>query len=97
MNKAELAQKLAKQADLSVAKAEEVVECIFSTKSGHGIIAVELDADRDVQIYGFGNFSTNRRKARMGRNPATGEAIQIAAKKVPAFKAAKGLKDRVAE
>lgn len=95
MNKTELAAKLAKQTDLTQAKALEVVESIFSSDSGHGIIAVELDADRDVSIAGFGKFETRRRKAREGRNPATGATIQIAAKKVVAFKPAKGLKDRV--
>lgn len=95
MNKTELSAKLAKQTDLTQAKALEVVESIFSSESGHGIIAVELDADRDVSIAGFGKFETRQRKAREGRNPATGETIQIAAKKVVAFKPAKGLKDRV--
>jgi nucleoid DNA-binding protein len=44
---------------------------------------------------GFGTFSVSKRKARKGRNPQTGEAIKIAAKKVPVFKAGKGLKDAV--
>lgn len=95
MNKTELAAKLAKQTELTQAKALEVVESIFSSESGHGIIAVELDAERDVSIAGFGKFETRNRKAREGRNPATGATIQIAAKKVVAFKPAKGLKDRV--
>lgn len=97
MNKTEMAKKLAGKTDLSQAKAAEVIECIFSSEPGHGIIAVELDADREVSIAGFGKFETRRRKARQGRNPATGETIQIKATKVAAFKAAKGLKDRVAE
>ncbi len=97
MNKTELAQKLASKTGLTQAKANEVVDALFSSKPGHGIIAVELDADRKVSITGFGTFETRRRGARTGRNPATGATIQIAAKKYPAFKAAKGLKDRVAE
>lgn len=96
MNKTEMAKKLAKKADLSQAKAAEVIDIIFSSESGSGIIAVELDADRDVAISGFGKFYTSRSKARQGRNPATGETIQIAAKKHAKFKPAKGLKDRVA-
>lgn len=96
MNKTEMAEKLAGQTDISRAKAIEVVDAIFSTDSGKGIIAVELDADRDVSIAGFGKFEARKRSAREGRNPATGATIQIAAKKVAAFKAAKGLKDRVA-
>ncbi len=96
MNKSELAEKLAKKADISKSKAEEIVDIIFSTKSGHGIIAIELDADREVSIYGFGTFGTKWRGARDGRNPATGETIRIEGKKYPTFKASKGLKDRVA-
>lgn len=97
MNKSELAQKLARKTDLSVSKAEEVVDTIFSTKPGHGIIAVELDAGREVSVYGFGTFGTKSRAARDGRNPATGETIRIEARKYPTFKASKGLKDRVVE
>ncbi len=96
MNKTEMAQKLAKNTDLTQAKAGEVIEQIFSSEPGHGIIAVELDADRDVSIAGFGKFETRHRKARTGRNPATGATIQIAASKVAAFKPAAGLKTRVA-
>jgi nucleoid DNA-binding protein len=95
MNKTELAAKLAGQTELTQAKALEVVDSLFSSDSGHGIIAAELDADREVSIAGFGKFETRRRKAREGRNPATGAKIQIAAKKVVAFKPAKGLKDRI--
>ena len=96
MNKTEMADKLAKKADISKAKAAEIIDIIFSTAPGQGIIAVELDADRDVSIAGFGKFETRHRRAREGRNPATGAKIWIAATKVAAFKAAKGLKDRVA-
>lgn len=97
MNKSDMAEKLARTCDISQAKAAEVVNAIFETKPGKGIIAIELDADREVTIAGFGKFETRRRSARTGRNPATGATIQIAAKKYPAFKAGKGLKDRVAE
>lgn len=95
MNKSEMAEKLAKKADISKAQAAEIIEHIFSSEDGQGIIAVELDAGREVSIYGFGKFSTKRRKARQGRNPSTGATIQIAAKTYPHFAAAKGLKDRV--
>ncbi len=97
MNKTELAEKLAKKCDLSVAKANDVVSEIFDTKPGTGIIATELDAGRKVQIPGFGMFYTKRRAAREGRNPATGETLRIAAKTYPGFRPGKGLKDRVAE
>lgn len=97
MNKTEMAKKLAGKTDLTQAKAQEVVEAIFDTDPGQGIIAVELDAGREVAIAGFGKFDTKHRSARKGRNPATGAVIDIAAKKYPVFKAAKGLKDRVAD
>ncbi|NLG09552.1 MAG: HU family DNA-binding protein [Deinococcales bacterium] len=95
MNKTELAEKLAKKVDLSVAKAKEVVDAIFSTADGKGIIAVELDAGRKVQITGFGTFETRRRPARKGVNPGTGKEISIPAKNYAAFRVGKGLKERV--
>jgi DNA-binding protein HU-beta len=91
VNKSEMADKLADKADISKGKAAEI------TKPGEGIIAVELDAGRKVNITGFGNFATKHRSARQGRNPATGETITIAAKRYAHFSASKGLKDRVAE
>jgi len=97
MNKTELAEKLADKCDLSKAKAAEVVNCIFDTSPGHGIIAIELDAGRKVEITGFGAFSTKHRAARDARNPATGQTIRVAAKTVPVFKPGKGLKDRVSD
>lgn len=97
MNKTEMAKKLAGKSGMTQGEAAGVIEMIFSTEDGKGIIAVELDAGRKVSISGFGTFETRHRSARMGRNPATGASIQIAAKNVAAFKAAKGLKDRVAE
>ena len=97
MNKSEMADKLAGKADISKVKAAEIIDHLFSTKSGEGSIAVELDAGRKVNITGFGSFSTKNRSARMGRNPATGATIHIPAKKYAHFSAAKGLKDRVAE
>ncbi len=97
MTKKEFAAKLAKNCDLSQAKALEIVNNIFDTNSGKGIIAVELDAGRKVTLPGFGTFATRRTKARTGRNPATGAAIEIEARTVPTFKAGKGLKERVYE
>ena len=93
MNKTELAQSLAGRTDLTQTVAAEIVESIFG--SGSGIIASELSAGREVTISGFGKFETRHRAAREGRNPRSGTTIQIAAKTIPAFKAAKGLRDRV--
>lgn len=95
MTKDEFAAKLGKKCDLSKTKAREVIDCVFNTDAGTGIIATELDAGRDFTITGFGTFGTRRRKARMGRNPQTGQQIHIPAMTVPTFKAGKGLKDRV--
>lgn len=95
MNRDDFAAKLASKTDLTKAKAHEILDCIFSTDPGKGIIAIELDAGRDVAVTGFGTFGTRRRKARQGRNPRTGQAIQIPAMTVPTFRAGKGLKDRV--
>jgi nucleoid DNA-binding protein len=97
MNKTEFAQKLAKKADISQAKALEVVDIIFSAKPREGIIGVELDAGRKVTIPGFGTFSTKHRAARTGRNPATGAPIQVAAKSYVHFKPGKTLRERVSE
>jgi len=97
MNKTEFAQKLAKKADVSQAKALEIVNLIFAAEPGKGIIAVELDAGRKVTIPGFGTFGTKDRAARTGRNPSTGATIQIAAKSYAYFKPGKTLRDRVAE
>lgn len=95
MNKTEFTQKLAKKADLSQAKAGEIIDIIFSAKPLEGIIAVELDAGNKVAIPGFGTFDTKNRAARAGRNPATGETIQIPARTYATFKPGKTLRDRV--
>jgi nucleoid DNA-binding protein len=97
VTKQDFAEKLSRKTDISKAKAIEVIDTIFSTKPGHGIIAIELDAGRDMTITGFGTFKTRWTKARMGRNPQTGEAIHIAARNSISFRAGKGLKSRVAD
>ena len=97
MNKRELTEKLAKLTGLGKGKAAEVVDAMFDARPGKGIIAIELDKGRKVSIPGFGTFTSRSRKARKGRNPATGKAITIAAKKYPVFRAGKTLKDRVAK
>ena len=95
MNKTEMIAKLAKKTGLTRQQATEVVNAIFDTDPGQGIIAVALDAGDTVTLPGFGTFGTARRKAREGRNPQTGAALKIAARTVPVFRAGKGLKDRV--
>jgi DNA-binding protein HU-beta len=95
VNKTEIAQKLARKAGMTQSVALDIVDTIFSTEPGEGIIAVELDAGNKVTISGFGTFATKSRSARKGRNPATGAEITIPARKYAYFSPAKGLKDRV--
>ena len=89
MNKAELVTKVAEKAGLSKKDAEKAVVAVFDT------IQASLQAGDKVQLVGFGTFETRQRGARTGRNPRSGETIQIPASKVPAFKAGKALKDAV--
>ena len=93
MNKSEIARLLAAKSGLTQAQAGDVLENIFSPV--FGLIAEGLDAGDKVTIGGFGTFEARNRGARTGRNPRTGETITIAARRYPAFKAAKGLKDRI--
>ncbi len=95
MNKTEMVAALARRTEITQSKAAEVVDAIFSTVPGQGLIANELQGGGEVSIGGFGKFEIRMRDARMGRNPATGATIEIAAKRAPAFRAAKNLKDSV--
>ena len=89
MTKKELAQALAGKTDLSAAAAEDVLNQAFE------LIGDSLSKGEDVKIAGFGNFETRQRAARTGRNPQTGEEIQIAASTSVGFKAAAQLKRAV--
>ena len=89
MNKNDLVSAVAGSAGLSKADAAKAVEGVFNAISG------ALSSGGEVRIVGFGTFSVANRKATTGRNPRTGEAIQIPASKQPRFKAGKGLKDAV--
>ena len=86
MNKQELIQAIAKKTNISKAQALEILNCTFETIKG------SLKKNQRVQLIGFGTFLVRQRKARQGRNPKTGETIQISAKKVPAFSAGSKLK-----
>ncbi|MBI4049975.1 MAG: HU family DNA-binding protein [Candidatus Doudnabacteria bacterium] len=90
MNKVELAEAIAAKISLGRADAEKALNAMVD------IISEELKAGREVTLTGFGNFSVSERAARMGVNPQNpSEKIQIAATKVPKFKAGKGLKEAV--
>lgn len=95
MTKDDFAEKLASKADIPKSKAHEVIDALFSTEPGKGILALELEAGRDFTITGFGTFYTRQRASRQGRNPKTGESLTIPAMKLAAFRAGKGLKERV--
>lgn len=90
MNKAELIEALAGRANLSKADASRAVDALFN---GDGVIAGEMRGGGRVQVTGFGTFQVRDRQARTGRDPRTGQPIQIKAAKVPAFKAGQVLKD----
>ena len=89
MNKSELIEAVAEGADISKAAAERAVNTMVSSVIG------TLAKGDQVAIAGFGSFVVRERAARTGRNPRTGEEIQIAASKNPAFKAGKAFKDAV--
>jgi len=88
MNKAQLIDEVAK---VTCSK-KEAVAAVDATLAA---IKKALKKGDAVTLVGFGTFDVKKRKARTGRNPQTGKAIKIAAKKVPVFKAGKGLKDAV--
>ena len=89
MNKNDLIDAMASSAGLSKADAGRALEAFT------GAVTSALSAGGSVKITGFGTFSVSHRAATTGRNPRTGEAIQIAASNQPKFKAGKGLKDAV--
>ncbi len=95
MNKTELVEKVAKKTGLTLKDAKIVVDAIFSTVPKEGIIASELNRGNKVQITGFGTFQIRKRRKREGRNPQTGEPIEIPASRFPAFTAGRALKDRI--
>jgi nucleoid DNA-binding protein len=87
MTKADLIDSLATRNELSRQKAEEIVNGLFDD-----IVAALKKGDK-VNISGFGTFSVSERKGRTGRNPKTGESIEIAPSRAAKFKAGKNLKD----
>ncbi len=89
MNKGDLINKIANDADITKAQAAEALTAVINGVSG------TLKAGDKVTLVGFGTFSISRREARTGRNPQTGKSIQIAAKNVVKFKPGKELADDV--
>jgi len=89
VNKSELIDAVAETADLPKAAAARAIDAMT------GAITSSLKAGNSVSLVGFGSFNVKDRPARTGRNPQTGAPIQIAAARVPSFKAGKALKDSV--
>ena len=89
MNKNELVDAVASAADLKKSEATQAVDAVFEAITG------ALKKGDEVRLVGFGTFAVSNRAASEGRNPRTGDKIQIAASKQPKFKAGKGLKDAV--
>ena len=89
MNKANLIEKVQEEQDCTKAQAEQTVDTIFNS------IVEEVRKGETVSIAGFGIFEAKKRAARMGRNPKTGETIQIKASTSPKFRPAKAFKDAV--
>lgn len=89
MNKAELVAAMAEQAGLSKKDAEAALKAFTD------VVSDELKNGGKVQLVGFGTFEVSERAAREGRNPQSGEVMNIAASKAPKFKAGKALKDLV--
>ena len=89
MNKTELVRAVSTQAELTQKDAAKAVDAIFET------ISNTLAQNEKIQLIGFGTFEVRERAARKGRNPQTGEEIEIAAANVPAFKPGKELKEAI--
>lgn len=89
MNKTELVSAMAEQAELSKKDAEKALKAFTD------VVTEELQKGEKVQLVGFGTFEVSERAAREGRNPQTGDVMQIAASKAPKFKAGKSFKDLV--
>ena len=89
MNKAELISKIAEKANLSKKEAAAALAALTAT------ITDTLKDGESLTLVGFGTFEVKTRAARTGKNPRTGEAIQIAESKIPTFKPGKGLKGAV--
>ncbi len=87
MTKADLVERVAKEADMTKKDAEQLVEIIFDS------IIASLNKGEKIELRGFGSFRVRQRNARKGRNPKTGDSVDIPAKRVAYFKPGKELKE----
>jgi len=89
LTKADLIQEVERITELKRSESEAIVETIFES------IIISLQKGEKIEIRGFGSFRTRDRRGRVGRNPKTGEKVEVPAKKIPFFKPSKELKDFV--
>jgi DNA-binding protein HU-beta len=89
VNKADLIEQIAQAAEISKSAAERAVDALVNS------VKASLRKGEDVTLVGFGTFYASTRAARTGRNPRTGEAVEIKAAKLPKFRAGKALKDAI--
>jgi len=89
VTKSELIERISEKLKLTNGKAEQIVNCVFDS------MVKALQDGEGIEIRGFGSFTVREYKAYEGRNPRTGETVQVAPKKLPFFKVGKDLKERV--
>jgi integration host factor subunit beta len=89
LTKAELVEEVSRVTQLTKKQAEEIVNTVFST------IVDSLRAGRKIELRGFGSFRIRNRGARLGRNPKTGEKVEVPPKRIPYFKPGKELKEQL--
>ena len=89
MNKTELIEIIANKAEMTKKDAHKIVDAFLEA------ITTSLRDDEEVALTGFGTFKVSHRAARKGKNPKTGEVLEIAASKVPTFKSGKSLKEAI--
>lgn len=91
MTKADLVEEVIRVADLSKKDAESVVNTVFEQ------IMEALKSDDKIELRGFGSFRVRRRRSRLGRNPKTGDRVDVPSKRIPYFKPGKELRDLINE
>jgi DNA-binding protein HU-beta len=96
MNKGELTRSFSRRTGMSLRQSKRAIDSLFGLEGKQvGLIPATLAQGKAIRLSGFGTFETRRRAARPGRNPRTGEPLMIEAARIPAFRAGRGLKDRV--
>ncbi len=96
MNKGELTRSFSRRNGMSLRQSKRALDSLFGLEGKQvGLIPATLAQGKAIRLAGFGTFETRRRAARPGRNPRTGEPLMIQAARLPAFRAGRGLKEKV--